>query len=461
MTHLRLGPVTAKTVAKMAALVALIALGFIVSVRWLRPEPPSVPVEANDKPHPNAYKFTGAGSCSSVNCHGGVSPRPNERVKLNEYSIWVVEDKHAKAYQVLFNEQSRRMAKILKLDKPETSAKCLGCHATNVPRDWQTKSFDISDGVSCESCHGPAEQWLGPHTRKDWSHEQSVKMGMYDTKDLVLRAEKCLTCHLGTAEQWVDHEMIAAGHPELKFELDTYTAVMPPHWQEKDEDPWLGPRAWALGQAVALREGLKQLARRAESTAWNQAWPEFAEFDCYACHHSLRQPSWRQVRGYKGTPGHPTWNDSRYVVFRHFVAQISPEIRQTLDQHIERLHHLLGQASSRRQEIAEAATATASMVNRLASDIANLKFDEQRTRALLRAISGDAQVAKFSGVAAAEQVAMSIQTLYATYAKVVTLPNHNEIKAAINRLYDDLQDPARFDPTQFAAHLQAVHRLFQ
>lgn len=461
MMHFRLGPVTAKTAAKIAALVALIALGIILSVMWLRPEPPNVPVEANDKPRPDAYKFTGAGSCSSVNCHGGVSPRPNERVKLNEYSTWIVEDKHAKAYRVLFNEQSKRMAKILKIDKPETSAKCLDCHATNVATDMRTRSFDISDGVSCESCHGPAEQWLGPHTRKDWSHEQSVKVGMYDTKNVIRRAEKCLTCHLGTAEKWVDHEMIAAGHPDLKFELDTYTAVMPPHWQETDDKgPWFGPRAWALGQAVALRDSMKRLARRAESEPWHQAWPELAEFDCYACHHSLREPSWRQARGYKGTPGYPTWNDSRYAVFRHLVAQVSPETRQTLDQKIDQLHKLLGQAGGRRQEIAAAATEIAAVADQLARDIAGLKFDERLTRALLRAISGDTQIAYFSGVRTAEQAAMTIETLYATYSKVVTVPNHADIKAAINRLYDDLQDPARFDPAPFAAHLQAVHRFF-
>jgi hypothetical protein len=35
-------------------------------------------------------------------------------------------------------------------------------------------------------------------------------------------------------------------------------------------------------------------------------WPDFARFDCYACHHDLKVPSWRQERGYGGrTPGRP------------------------------------------------------------------------------------------------------------------------------------------------------------
>jgi hypothetical protein len=42
-------------------------------------------------------------------------------------------------------------------------------------------------------------------------------------------------------------------------------------------------------------------------------WPDFARFDCYACHHDLKVPSWRQMRGFAGrAPGRPTtpaWPD--------------------------------------------------------------------------------------------------------------------------------------------------------
>jgi hypothetical protein len=237
---------TRTMVAKIAALLVLV--GFVLVGIWLlmQPKETAQPAQADEVRRPDGFRFTGAGSCSSSNCHGGISPRTDKRVRQDEYSIWVVKDKHAKAYDVLLNDRSRRVAKNLKLDKPESKAKCLDCHATNVAADLRTQSFDLSDGVSCESCHGPAEQWLGPHTRdrKDWTHEQSVKVGMYDTKNVARRAEKCLSCHLGTAEKFVDHEMIAAGHPDLYFELDTFSAVMPPHWKETDDKgPWFGPRA--------------------------------------------------------------------------------------------------------------------------------------------------------------------------------------------------------------------------
>src|SRR5712691_2521514 len=46
-------------------------------------------------------KYTGPGSCSSTSCHGSVKPRAESRVLQNEYSTWVVKDKHSKAYAAL------------------------------------------------------------------------------------------------------------------------------------------------------------------------------------------------------------------------------------------------------------------------------------------------------------------------------------------------------------------------
>ena len=207
-------------------------------------------------PPADASKYTGPGSCSSTSCHGSVKPRTDNRVFQNEYSIWVVKDKHAKAYDALTGPIGERMGRILSLGKSEQAPKCLACHALDVPAEARTKTFDLSEGVSCESCHGPASAWLGPHTTRNWTHEQSIAAGMYDTRNLARRTEKCLMCHLGTQEKFVDHEMIAAGHPDLYFELDSFSAVMPRHWKTPREstpgvpaenDARAGVREWGTG----------------------------------------------------------------------------------------------------------------------------------------------------------------------------------------------------------------------
>src|ERR1041385_4858291 len=177
-------------------------------------------------------KYPGPGSCASPSCHGGVQVRTETSVQQNEYSTWVVQDKHAHAFAVLANPVATRMAKILGIARADTAPKCLACHALSPSEADRARTFDSTDGVSCESCHGPASNWLGPHTTKGWTHERSIAAGMRDLRDPVHRAENCLSCHLGTADKTVDHEMIAAGHPDLYFELASFTAAMPRHWQE-------------------------------------------------------------------------------------------------------------------------------------------------------------------------------------------------------------------------------------
>ncbi|HLW42963.1 MAG TPA: multiheme c-type cytochrome, partial [Candidatus Acidoferrales bacterium] len=302
-------------------------------------------------PPAEASKYTGPGSCSSTSCHGSVKPRADNRIFQNEYSIWAVKDKHAKAYDALTGPIGERMGRILGLGKSEQAAKCLACHALDVPTEARAKTFDLSEGVSCESCHGPASAWLGPHTTRNWTHEQSVAAGMYDTRNLARRTEKCLTCHLGTQEKFVDHEMIAAGHPDLYFELDSFSAVMPRHWKTPREsapgvpaenDAWAGVREWGTGQAVQLRASMERIAWRAKG----KNWPEYSELQCFACHHSLTVPeqSWRQERGYAGRrPGDPPWNGSPFAVFRELAHQVDNDVASRLDDQVALLAKSLGQ----------------------------------------------------------------------------------------------------------------------
>src|SRR2546427_5402464 len=183
---------------------------------------------------PTELKYTGAASCAASNCHGSTKPKP-DYPKLNENIVWTQKDQHAKAYATLTNEKLKsgvspsKIARELKLTKAEASERCLTCHAVNVPAAVRGPKFDITDGVFCDACHGPAEKWLEAHAEKGWTHEQSVKLGMYDTKNFLLRSEKCVSCHLS-----IDQELVAAGHPDLlAFELATFSANMPPHWRGK------------------------------------------------------------------------------------------------------------------------------------------------------------------------------------------------------------------------------------
>jgi hypothetical protein len=191
----------------------------------------------------------------------------------------------------------------------------------NVKDQPRRSRFSLADGVGCESCHGPAQKWLGPHTTwKNLGLEEKQRTyaehGMVWLRGLSTRAQVCTACHVGTATADVNHDLIAAGHPRLTFELTVYQAHMPRHWSEKEEKARhadFEARAWVIGQAACAQASLELLAARAQPAT--RPWPEFAESDCFACHHDLRQPSRRIQRGYGGSaPGLVPWSEWPYAL---------------------------------------------------------------------------------------------------------------------------------------------------
>jgi hypothetical protein len=105
----------------------------------------------------------------------------------------------------------------------------------------------------------------------------------------------------------MNHDMIAAGHPRLNFEFAGYLAQLPAHWNEsvRKRDAQFFARAWAIGQVVSAEAAIELLHYRAAQPAW----PELAEYACYACHHDLVGPknNWRQQEGSKGTLPWGSW----------------------------------------------------------------------------------------------------------------------------------------------------------
>jgi Cytochrome c554 and c-prime len=420
-------------------------------------------------PQSEAGKYTGPGSCSSTSCHGSVKPRADSRIFQNEYSIWVVKDKHAKAYDALTGEVGERMGRILGIGKSEQAAQCLACHALDVPAEQRARTFELSEGVTCESCHGPASAWLGPHTTRGWTHEQSVAAGMYDTRNLVRRTEKCLSCHLGTQEKSVDHEMIAAGHPDLYFELDSFSAVMPRHWKTPREsapgvpasnDPWSGVREWGTGQSVELRASMERIAWRAKG----KNWPEYSELQCFSCHHALTAPeqSWRQQRGYPGRrPGDPPWNGSRYAVFRELARQVDGDVSARLDQQIAQVAKLLSQLNPDREAVVAAASSAATLSRELTARIQAQPFDAALTQRLIERISEDADEIANDGERAAEQAAMALDSLFIAYSHNTQVAHAADVRAAINGLFQQLENPSLYNPSQFASQMRKVSSLLK
>ncbi|WP_435017366.1 multiheme c-type cytochrome [Tundrisphaera sp. TA3] len=291
-------------------------------------------------PVPNLY--TGSQSC--VVCHN-VPPDSKQTpfdkartfIRLNEFDTWRNHDKHSLAYENLTGPRGRGMAEKLKVDVTKAEAGCLGCHsagAAELQNRVVGNLFNRDEGVSCENCHGPASNWGGTThalgTLRLKTPAERAQLGLNDLRTSEHLAEQCLSCHIGSVkeEKVVTHAMYAAGHPPLpSVEVALFSDKMPRHWNLDDErtDPTVrkelgtkdGQRDRTklaiVGAAVALRTTMNLIADEAHASdgfkAPGQTWPDYARFDCYACHHALKRESWRQERGYEGTPGRPVLNE--------------------------------------------------------------------------------------------------------------------------------------------------------
>lgn len=388
---------------------------------------------------------TGSTSCSSSNCHGGTA------TGKDQFTTWATEDKHAKAYGVLFNQRSKTMAEVLQLKSPAPQDDfCLRCHALAVPTSEQGSKYDRQDGVTCEACHGRAEQWLEPHTRKGWSYSGSLKLGMYDNRDLAKRVENCLRCHSG-----IDHALLAAGHPDLVFEQDTFSAVMPKHWKEKQ--PWAGAKAWAVGQAASLQHSMEAMTKRMEKQGrLDETSLDEADRNCFSCHHNIYDVKWTVQ---PETAGRALWNTSRYAIFRHFLHQAFPEAAQDLDSAAEPIAAAFRSDQPNLQEVRRSAGQIADQMKELIPKINSFGFTPPLVQGLIQAISGDAEAYRTGGFRVAEQGLMAVDALSLAAAKVGV--KNGPVLQQVKKLYDvlDLKDPARYDPKAFGAAMAKLHEM--
>jgi len=294
---------------------------------------------------------------------------------MTHYTVWSATDLHRRAFNVLSNDLSKEIAGWMALpqDQPETWDKCTRCHTPGVAAENRGPHYSASDGVDCETCHGPAEGWYLPHIEFDATHERNVQYGMTDLKDLETRTRLCLRCHSG-----LDHEIVAAGHPDLGFELFHYSFWQPPHWDYQEAPPLV---FWAMGQAIALETALGNLNRALTDPTTGKSLhvKAFDDQNCYQCHHKLSYDRWRYVEAHYSTAK---------PLLKNLLGQDSAGVARQMEEMSALIDHpdpasqfdLLKKANDAKQELA-------GLLPRLKREIANRKGDEAFIRSLMDEIS--------------------------------------------------------------------------
>jgi hypothetical protein len=132
-------------------------------------------------------KFVGAEKCK--NCH-------STDAKGNPYAVWS-KAKHSHAFATLATPEAKKVAAEKKIDDPQKSEACLVCHVTafGVPADQKHKKFDETQGVQCESCHGPGGNHVKARLMAAEADDTKVQQVGKDEIVRQVPAETCKKCH--------------------------------------------------------------------------------------------------------------------------------------------------------------------------------------------------------------------------------------------------------------------------
>ncbi len=128
------------------------------------------------------------------------------------------------------------------------------------------------------------------------------------------RVRMCASCHVGDQDRDMNHDIIAAGHPTLRYELATFHAWQPKHWRDAEEShkTYYEAQLWLAGQVAATDASLSLLESRACDSHTVSEWPEFAAYNCASCHHNLSLDNQREPIDptRKATAVYSRWNDA-------------------------------------------------------------------------------------------------------------------------------------------------------
>ncbi len=170
-------------------------------------------------------KYVGASACGT--CHQG----PMMGYQL---SLWRLSP-HAQAYAVLATPAAAEIAAKMGVSgAPQLATACLRCHVTGGgPGAAIMKSYDVMEGVGCESCHGAGSEYMSEPVMRD--RPNALKAGLRPVTE-----KTCLGCHAN-----------AHGKP-FSF-ASARSAISHPTRPESDRTA-LGKRS-ALAKGAAIETG--------------------------------------------------------------------------------------------------------------------------------------------------------------------------------------------------------------
>jgi hypothetical protein len=132
---------------------------------------------------------------------------------------------------------------------------------------------------------------------------------------------------------------------------------------------------------------------------------------------------------------------------------------QQLESALGGLYTLVSTIGSDRNRAAAEAARIQELAAQFEQRVKAGRFDAALTARLMKSISGDADGISAYGERAAEQAAMALDSLFVTYSRNTNVANAQQVRAAIQGLFREVQNPSAYNAFNFARQMQVVNGL--
>lgn len=214
---------------------------------------------------PDSTKVVGAGECAE--CHE------------NETEAWKGSHHYATFKELPRSKDAKKIAEAVGARRVNRDGSpCLNCHFSSQQKSGKDKPIA---GISCESCHGAAKEWIKRHSeysgkkkntetpeeaKKRWADAEAA--GMIRPKMIYSLTKNCYGCHVVPDEELVNKGGHPAGSP---FELVSWSQGEVRHntWhndgkENRGADANRRRLFYAVGVAVELESAIRALSKASQ-----------------------------------------------------------------------------------------------------------------------------------------------------------------------------------------------------
>lgn len=224
-------------------------------------------------------------SLAEMNVNKVVGPEKCGECHKDEVAVWR-ETRHYKSfYELSRTPEARKITKALGIKRIKKDSACLNCHFLQANIQGKVKPIA---GVSCESCHSPAMDWIKVHNdyggkevkKEDETPEHRAERlkkieasGMIRPSDLYELASNCYGCHLVPRENLVnkgghkagsDFELVAWSQGEVRHNFFRSASGK----ENMESSPERMRIMFVVGKALELEHALRGVAMATRKAAY-------------------------------------------------------------------------------------------------------------------------------------------------------------------------------------------------